>query len=205
MRLEAEIVRDGALAASGLLTRTIGGPSIRPPQPAGISELTYANSVKWVETTGPEKYKRGLYIWFQRTSPYPMLTTFDSPDSNVCVVRRERSNTPLQALTMLNDVVFVEAAQALAKRVLTEGMDEPDCFRLERAFLLCLGREPENGERKRLFKLLEEFRGIAAADPVAAAKLVGSHKADGEPLSDAAAWAAVMRTILNLDEFVTRE
>ena len=90
MRLEAEQLRDNALAASGLLTRTIGGPSVRPPQPAGISELTYAGSAKWVESTGADRYRRGLYIWFQRTSPYPMLMTFDAPDSNLCCVRRER-------------------------------------------------------------------------------------------------------------------
>jgi hypothetical protein len=117
LRLEAEAVRDVSLAASGLLTRTIGGPSVRPPQPPGISELTYANSARWIESKGPDRYRRGMYIWFQRTSPYPMLMTFDAPDSNVCCVRRERSNTPLQALTMLNDAVFVECARALGRQL----------------------------------------------------------------------------------------
>src|SRR5207253_8193923 len=84
--------------------------SVRPPQPSGISELTYAGSARWVESTGADRYRRGMYTWFQRTSPYPMLMTFDEPDSNVCCVRRERSNTPLQALTLLNDMVFVECA-----------------------------------------------------------------------------------------------
>ena len=205
LRLEAEIVRDGALAASGLLNRTVGGPSIRPPQPPGISELTYANSAKWVETTGPERYKRGLYVWFQRTSPYPMLMTFDSPDSNVCVVRRERSNTPLQALTLLNDAVFVECAQALAKRVLAEKRDEPDCERVEHGFRLCLGREPTGEEVRRLLKLFREFKKLAAADPTGAAKLTGAYKPEGVPPAEAAAWVALARTILNLDEFVTRE
>src|SRR5207245_6816814 len=102
-RLEAELLRDTALASSGLLVRTLGGPSVRPPQPAGISELTYAGSAKWVESSGPDRYRRALYTWFQRTSPYPMLTTFDGPESILCCVRRERSNTPLQALTLLND------------------------------------------------------------------------------------------------------
>src|SRR5207247_5412690 len=106
LRLEAELVRDAALTASGLLTRAVGGPSVRPPQPAGVSELTYAGSVKWTESSGLDRYRRGLYVWFQRTSPYPMLLTFDAPDGNVCAVRRERSNTPLQALTLLNDAVF---------------------------------------------------------------------------------------------------
>jgi hypothetical protein len=201
LRLEAEIVRDSALAAAGLLNRTIGGPSVRPPQPAGISELTYANSAKWQESAGPEKYKRGLYIWFQRTSPYPMLTTFDSPDSNVCVVRRERSNTPLQALTILNDVVFVEAAQALAQRVQLEKKEG----RMEYAVRVCLGREPASEELKRLSKLFGDLKTLAEKDAAGAEKLVGRYRPEGEPLADAAAWVGVCRAILNLDEFVTRE
>ena len=205
LRLEAEIVRDGALAASGLLTRTVGGPSIRPPQPPGISELTYANSAKWVETTGPDKYKRGMYVWFQRTSPYPMLMTFDTPDSNVCVVRRERSNTPLQALTLLNDAVFVECAQALAERVLTDADDKMDCGKIGHAFRLCLGRDPTDTEARRLEDLLGDFRKLTAADPAGAAKLLGPYKPAGVEASEAAAWVALARTLLNLDEFVTRE
>jgi hypothetical protein len=201
LRLEAEIVRDGALAASGLLNRTVGGPSIRPPQPPGISELTYANSAKWPVSTGPDRYKRGMYVWFQRTSPYPMLMTFDSPDSNVCVVRRERSNTPLQALTLLNDAVFVEAAQALARRVLSEKAG--DAERLSHAMRLCVGRTPTPAEGERLAKLLATFRELSASAD--AAKLVGDHKPAGVELREAAAWVALARTLLNLDEFVTRE
>jgi hypothetical protein len=205
LRLEGEIMRDSALAASGLLNRTVGGPSIRPPQPPGISELTYAGSAKWVETKGPEKYKRGMYVWFQRTSPYPMLTTFDSPDSNVCVVRRDRSNTPLQALTLLNDPVFVESAQALARRVLTERKDGTDAERLTYAVRLCLGRPPSDAERDRLLKLLADVRTLTARDKAGAAKLVGNHSPPGIPPTEAAAWVALARTLLNLDEFVTRE
>ncbi len=205
LRLEAELLRDNALAASGLLNRTVGGPSIRPPQPPGISELTYANSARWVESTGPDRYKRGLYIWFQRTSPYPMLTGFDAPDSNVCVVRRERSNTPLQALTLLNDAVFVESAQALAKRVLAEKKDATDAERVTRAFRLCLGRAPVHAEADRLAKLLAQFRTLAADDPDGAAKLLGAHKPADVPAPEAAAWVALARTLMNLDEFVTRE
>ncbi len=113
-RVEAEIVRDLALSASGLLDRKVGGPSVRPPQPAEYSALTYANSAKWQTSPGGDRYRRGLYTFFQRTSPYPMLMTFDSPDSNECIARRASSNTPLQALTIWNDPVFVECAQALA-------------------------------------------------------------------------------------------
>ena len=138
-RLEAEIVRDLALASSGLLNRRIGGPSVHPPQPPGISELSYAGSVRWVESTGPDRYRRGMYTWFQRTSPYPMLITFDAPDSNVCCSRRERSNTPLQALTLLNDTVFVECAQALARRILAEKVEGRQ-ERIRYGFRLCVAR-----------------------------------------------------------------
>ena len=102
----SELMVGGPLEVGELLTPTIGGPSVHPRQPAGISELTYAGSARWVESTGPDRYRRGLYTWFQRTSPYPMLMTFDAPDSNVTCTRRDRSNTPLQALTLLNDPVF---------------------------------------------------------------------------------------------------
>lgn len=205
LRLPAELIRDSALVASGLLNREIGGPSIRPPQPAGVSELTYAGAAKWVESTGPAKYRRGLYIWFQRTSPYPMLMTFDSPDSNVCVVRREQSNTPLQALTLLNDTVFVELAQALAKRILTERNGDPVSDQIEYAVLVCLGRQPTTAERNRLMAVFTDFRELATKDPRAAQKLAGPTSPSSTPVADAAAWVALARTLLNLDEFVTRE
>jgi hypothetical protein len=204
VRLEAEILRDVNLAASGLLTPTIGGLSIRPPQPPGISELTYAGSAKWVESTGPDRYRRGLYIWFQRTSPYPMLMTFDAPDSNVCVVRREKSNTPLQALTLLNDVVFVECARALGKRILTE-QPGPVSERIRHGFRLCLGREPSATELSRLTRLFEELHSLAKAKPEEAAKLAGKARPANVDAAEAAAWVALARTLLNLDEFVTRE
>src|SRR5262249_40311983 len=155
-RLEAEIVRDLALASSGLLNRRIGGPSVHPPPPPGVSEPSYAGSVRWAESTGPDRYRRGMYTWFQRTSPYPMLITFDAPDSNVCCSRRERSNTPLQALTLLNDTVFVECAQALAKRILadkTKGVQD----RIRCAFRLCLAREPAAEEMATLSRLWDEL------------------------------------------------
>ncbi len=203
-RVEAEVVRDLALACSGLLTRTIGGPSVRPPQPAGISDLTYAGSAHWVESTGPGRYRRGLYTWFQRTSPYPMLLTFDAPDSNVCVVRRERSNTPLQALTLLNDTVFVECAQALGRRIVTEQPGGP-ADRIRYAFRLCLAREPSRAEVDRLEQLFEELLQTCRARPAEAAKLAGKRPAAGTSAAETAAWVALARAIMNLDEFVTRE
>jgi len=201
-RLEAETLRDASLAASGLLTRTIGGPSVRPPQPPGISELTYAGSAKWVESTGADRFRRGLYIWFQRTSPYPMLMTFDAPDSNVCCVRRERSNTPLQALTLLNDTTFVECAQALGRRLAEEksGVSE----RLTLAFHLCLARSPGGAESSRLARLYEDLYRLCQARPQEAARLAGKMPPGQDP-AETAAWVAVARVLLNLDEFVTRE
>jgi hypothetical protein len=209
LRLEAETVRDLALTASGLLTRTLGGPSVRPPQPPGISELTYANSARWVESTGPDRYRRGLYIWFQRTSPYPMLMTFDAPDSNVCVVRRDKTNTPLQALTLLNDAVFVECAQALGRRILTD-VQAPSASegltpaRLRYAFRLCTAREPSAAELTRLTRLHDDLLALCRANPDEAAKLLGKTTPTGDP-AEAAAWVALSRALLNLDETVTRE
>lgn len=202
-RLEAEIVRDLYLAASGLLHAEVGGPSVRPPQPAGISELTYANSAKWVESAGKDRYRRGLYTWFQRTSPYPMLMTFDAPDSNTCAVKRERSNTPLQALTLLNDPVFVECAQALGRRVVHEQSGGAD-DRIRHAFRLCMAREPSSIEAARLQELFEQLRQLAADNEQSAIKLVGAKPAGVDP-PEAAAWVALARALLNLDEFVTRE
>jgi hypothetical protein len=202
VRLEAELVRDAALASSGLLVRTIGGPSVHPPQPAGISELTYAGSARWVESVGADRYRRGLYIWFQRTSPYPMLMTFDGPDSNLCCVRRERSNTPLQALTLMNDTVFVECAQALGKRLLEAKGETKDRLRL--GWRLCVSREPTSTELTRLTRLHEELLALCKARPELAAKLAGK-VAKGVDAAEAATWTALARMMMNLDEFVTRE
>jgi hypothetical protein len=209
LRLEAETVRDRALTASALLSRAVGGPSVRPPQPPGISELTYANSAKWVESTGPDRHRRGLYIWFQRTSPYPMLMTFDAPDSNVCVVRRDKTNTPLQALTLLNDAVFVECSQALGRRILTnvrapsasEGLTRE---RLRYGFRLCTAREPAAAELARLTRLHDDLLALCRASPEEAGKLLGKTTPTGDP-AEAATWVALSRLLLNLDETVTRE
>ncbi|MCC7154648.1 MAG: PSD1 domain-containing protein [Bryobacterales bacterium] len=200
VRLTAEQVRDAALEASGLLDTRIGGPSVRPPQPAGLDALGYGGSVKWRESEGPDRYRRGLYIFFQRTVPYPQLMNFDAPDSNVTCSRRRRSNTPLQALNLLNDPVFVEAAQALAVRLL----QEPSPDRLERAFLLTLGRKPTARERERLRKFLDEQASGAAKNEAAAATLV-PFVPEGRKVAETYAWTGVSRVLLNLDEFITKE
>lgn len=203
LRLEAESVRDAYLAASGLLTRKIGGPSIRPPLPQDIAALGYANSVKWAESKGEDKYRRGLYIFFQRTVPYPMLMTFDAPDSNLACTRRERSNTPLQALTLLNDPVFYECAQALGTRmaeVPTSDVQE----KIRAGFEMCLSREPNKAEAKRLRELYEQQAKLLEANPENARKILGLKEAAADEVSKATL-VAMGRVMLNLDEFITRE
>jgi hypothetical protein len=204
LRVEAEIVRDLALVSSGLLVRRIGGPSVRPPQPTGISELTYAGSARWVESKGPDRYRRGMYTWFQRTSPYPMLMTFDSPDSNVCCVRRDRTNTPLQALTLLNDTVFVECAQALGRRICDFKTNRVE-DRLGYAFRLCLARQPTVAELRVLTTLYEDLVQECRKQPEKAVKLLGKTSVKASNVAEAAAWVALGRALMNLDEFVTRE
>ncbi|MBI1355222.1 MAG: DUF1553 domain-containing protein [Acidobacteria bacterium] len=201
LRLPAELVRDNALAVSGLLNPEIGGPSVHPPQPAGVSELGYAKKA-WPEDQGPERYRRGLYIFFQRTTPYPFLTNFDATDTLTSKVTRERSNTPLQALNVLNDRVFLEAAQALALQTVLDrqGFDA----RLDEMFLRALSRKPEASERDRVATYLAKQKEILAAEPGAAEKLAPLVPSDEDPL-EMAAWTGVARGLLNLDEMMVRE
>jgi hypothetical protein len=199
-RLEGEIVRDQALAAAGLLNRQVGGPSFYPNLPEGV-----AVGIRWPVSQGPERFRRGMYIFTQRALPYPMLATFDQPDSHVTCTRRDRSTTPLQALTMLNDGLFFECAQALG-RDLAALPDMDDRGRIERAYLACLSRPPDAWELERLLSLLNEQRTIHQQAGGATTAIVGA-----APLSEdvspgeAAAWIGVARALLNLDEFVTRE
>ena len=202
-RVEAEIIRDLSLDASGLLSRKLGGPSIRPRLPSGVAELGYAGSVRWPQSKGSDSYRRGLYIFFQRTVPYPMLMTFDSADSTVTCLRRERSNTPLQALTLLNDPVFFECAQAFGARIVQEGgKDSAD--RLRYAFRLCLCREPGAEELKSLQALFQRLRKFCEADPEGAKKMLGKFSVDGVSAEELASWVGLSRVLLNLDEFISR-
>jgi hypothetical protein len=201
-RLEADTVRDLYLAASGLLNPAIGGPSIRPQLPADIAALGYANSVKWQESKGGEQYRRGLYIFFQRTVPYPMLMTFDAPDSNTSCARRERSNTPLQALTLLNDPVFFECAQALGRRVAQSAAVSVD-DRIRTAFEICLSRSPTDAELGRLRQFHARQIELLRQNPGSAGRIAG--ETDAADVEERAVFAALCRVIMNLDEFVTRE
>jgi hypothetical protein len=204
LRVEAEIVRDLALATSGLLSEKVGGPSVRPPQPPGVEKLGYANSVRWATSKGDDRYRRGLYTFFQRTVPYPMLMTFDAPDANITCTRRERSNTPLQALTLWNDPVFFECAQALGRRI--AGSADDDAGRIRLAFVLCLGRQPQSKEEAIVARLFEEQVALAKKDLKSAETLVGkAARPEGVETAELAGWILVGRTLMNLDEFITRE
>jgi hypothetical protein len=181
LRLEAESIRDAALSASGLLARKLGGPGVYPPQPPEIFAFTQ-NKHPWPESTGPDRYRRGLYTFIWRQSQHPLLTTFDGPDAQTACTRRNRSNTPLQALHLANDPTFMEIARALAGRVTREVADE-DGRRVEYAFCLCFNRMPGQAERERLLRYLRQQR---ESDPDQA-------------------WTMLARVLLNLDEFITRE
>ena len=203
VRLESEIVRDVALAASGLLSKKIGGPSVFPPQPEGVTSVGQVKH-DWKVSTGEDRYRRGMYTFTFRNSLHPLLASFDAPDATTACTRRLRSNTPLQALTLLNDEAFVEFAQALAARVLKEGPHD-DAARLDYAFRLCTGREPSDGERKTLATLLgRQVESLASAPDEAKAIAGKKCPPDAEP-PRFAAWVIVSRVLLNLDETITRE
>ncbi len=210
-RVEGEIVRDIALAASGLLNEKLSGPAIFSPSPAFLYQPPASyGPFTWTEETGAERYRRGLYTFRRRSTPYPMLTNFDTPNADAACVKRTRSNTPLQALTTLNEVVFLECARALSLLTLTEGGSD-DSARLTFAFRRCVSRDPIAAEQKMLLSLLHQQRikfsqadskpwELATNDPAKPPVLP-----NGVTPADAAAWTVVARVLLNLDETVTRE
>jgi hypothetical protein len=203
LRVEAEIVRDIALTASGLIQHRIGGPSVLPPQPAGVTDLSRGNLI-WVTATGPDRYRRGMYTFWKRTSPYPGMTVFDAPTADEAAVQRIRSNTPLQALTTLNDEVFVEAAQALALRVIREAKPD-DRARLRHGFRLCLSREPDAFEDETMWKILNQEQERFRQKPDAAKALVPKDAPVDLAAVQYAPWFSIARVLLNLDETITRE
>jgi mono/diheme cytochrome c family protein len=206
IRVESEIVRDTALAASGLLSEKIGGPSVFPTLPAGVMDLAYGG-FKWENATGEDRYRRGMYTFWKRTVPYPSMLVFDSPNGDFSCARRVRSNTPLQALTTLNDALFVEAAQALALRVWKNGGAD-DRSKMTYAFRLCVSREPDQFEMQKLIELLEDQKKyfeertssavyVTATDPNRMPEDLALHKI--------APWTIVARVLLNMDETITKE
>ncbi len=205
LRLEAEVIRDTALCAAGVLSRKIGGPGVYPPQPKEVYRFTQVKK-PWPESQGEDRYRRGMYIYFWRSSPYPFLITFDAPRANVTCTRRVRSNTPLQALALANDQQFVELAQHFALRVLRQSGSQ-DLDRLRRAFRLALVRPPDRVELELLARHLRRQRDYYAQRPEEAQALTLAALARKQkvPLPEFAAWSSVCRVLLNLDEFVTRE
>jgi hypothetical protein len=201
LRLEVEAVWDAAMHASGLLHRQIGGPSFRPPQAEYVTAIS--RNREWPVSPIPERHRRGMYILLRRATPYPTLLTFDAPDSTVTCARRERSNTPLQALTLLNDQVFVECAQALSRRILVEQGSRKDQVR--QAFRICLGREPTAAEIALLRRLVIEQTAEFRDNPASVKDVIGNCRLAGADPVEQAALVMLGRVLLNLDEFITRE
>jgi hypothetical protein len=206
-RLPGEMVRDSALFAAGLLHEELGGPSVKPYQPEGLWEdVSVERRDKYVPDTGSGLYRRGMYTFWKRTCPPPGMATFDAPDRETCVVRRARTNTPLQALVLLNDPTYVEAARKLAERILLVGSTDDE--RLDAAYRLVLSRVPRPAERATLLRVRDRARQRFADDPTAAAGLLDVGASTRDPSLDAAelaAWTTLTSVMLNLDEAVTRQ
>jgi hypothetical protein len=205
-RLEAEMVRDQALAISGLLSHKLRGPSVFPPQPAGLWQAAFNGERTWTTSTGEDKYRRGLYTFWRRTTPYPSMTTFDATSREICAMRRIRTNTPLQAFVTLNDPVYVEASQALARRIIQDGGTTPT----ERAALglrLCLIRPPSESQIQSLVALYESelahYQSDAAAAEQLATQPLGPLPSGLRP-AEAAAWTVVANVLLNMDGVLMR-
>ena len=201
-RVEAEIVRDLAVVASGLFSEKIGGPSVYLPQPDGIYDFTQ-NKKDWPTSTGPDRYRRTMYTMFYRSAPYPLLQTFDAPDLSTVCTRRSRSNTPLQSLTVANDKVFTELAEGLARRTLAASELTSDKDRCREMFLTCLTREPSAHEVAILEDFLSRELSRFVSAPEEAAKFVTRTETDS-PVETLAAWTSVARALFNTDEFLMR-
>jgi hypothetical protein len=211
-RMDPEMIRDQALAVSGLLNPDVGGPSVYPVQVPNLwKELGFLRPEigmdEWPTSDGPDLYRRGLYTFWRRVCTYPTFATFDAPSREVCISRRPRSNTPLQALATLNDPAFLETARVLAQRVLLQGGPGPD-QQADYAFRLCLARRPTKPEHLRLINLYEQQLIGFERDPSAAEQLVREGPADRPTNLDnrkLAAWMMVGNVLLNLDETLTKE
>jgi len=206
LRLSAEMIRDQALAVSGLLVEKLGGPSVKPYQPPGLwKELTGAE--EYLQDHGASLYRRSLYTFWKRTVAPPSMITFDAAGREACTVRETRTNTPLQALTLMNELTYVEAARALAQRVLQEGGETPE-ERITLAFRLATARPPKLNELRILLRGLQEYLGRYRRDREAAVELlhVGeSPLSQRLDISELAAYTAVAGLILNLDEVITKQ
>jgi hypothetical protein len=206
IRLDAEAIRDNALAVAGLLSLKQGGPPVRPYQPPGLWESKVGGDrVTYEVSEGEDAWRRGIYTVWKRSSPYPSFMNFDATARAACTVRRSRSNTPLQALTLLNDPVYVDAARGLAKRVLTERPEASTADRIRHAFQLCVARAPDALEVSLLGRLFEQQAAVYAADEKAAKALAGKFAPPtGVSMGEFAAWHAVATALLYLDESITK-
>jgi mono/diheme cytochrome c family protein len=207
LRVEAETVRDITLAAAGLLSRKVGGPSVYPPIPDGALAVSFRSRSTWPTSAGEDRYRRGLYTFWKRSVPYPSMSVFDAPNADFACTRRARSTSPLQALTTLNDAAFVEAAQAMALRVWREGGAD-DRSRVVYAFRLATGRAPDAYEIQRLLALLRQQRARFAGDTAAAVYVTSpdpNNLPPGVDLHQLAPWTVVARVLLNLDETITKQ
>ena len=205
VRLSAEMIRDQALAASGLLSTKMYGPPVRPPQPKLGLTAAFGGSTDWTTSEGDDRYRRAIYTTWRRSNPYPSMVTFDAPNRDVCTISRNRTNTPLQSLVMLNDPVYIEAAQALARRAIEHSNIVED--QITYAFRRCLSRPPRENEREILVRLYEDSRTRLATQTKAAVKLATIPLGDLPPTIDAvdaAAMTVVGNALLNLDEMVLK-
>jgi hypothetical protein len=205
LRLSAEMVRDQALAVAGLLSSKMYGPPVKPPQPNMGLKAAFGSGIDWKTSKGEDRYRRGIYTTWRRSNPYPSMATFDAPNREVCTVRRDRTNTPLQALVTLNDPVYVEAAQSLARTMQSQGNSPAE--QLKKGFEICLSRTPNNQELDRLVALYEEVRIDYSKD------LELAHKMATDPigpapknsnLCDLAALTVAGNIMLNLDEMMMK-
>lgn len=204
LRIDAEVLRDAALSASGALQEVLGGQSVYPPQPDGVYAFTQVNK-SWPTENGPNRHRRTLYTFFYRSAPYPLFTTFDAPDFQSVCTRRIRSNTPLQALTVANDTVFLEIAQQLAARVLRDMPANDETERLNHLVRLCLSRPATPTELTILQNYQHDQRRNFSDDLGAAEALVPMSLREIGPVAETATWVVLARTILNTDNFITRE
>lgn len=203
LRVDAEMIRDAALVASGLLTEELGGTPVYPPQPEGVFDFTQ-DKKPWKTSTGRDRFRKGIYTHLWRSSLYPAMAVFDFPEPNVACTRRIRSNTPLQSLTLANDETFFEFARGFALHMLETPVDD-DSQRLTVAVQSTLGREPTSNELARLRQYLQQQRERFASDAAAAETFAPKPLPANITTAEAAAWTAVGRVLMNLDEFITRE
>jgi hypothetical protein len=205
-RLSAEMIRDQALAVSGLLSDKMYGPSVQPLRPNLGLKAAFGGSTDWKTSPGEDRFRRGIYTSWRRSMPYPSMATFDAPSRNVCTIRRGRTNTPLQALVTLNDPVYVEAAQELARQVIAHAAGDL-ADQVEYGFRRSVGRPPTKKEKQRLAELYAQLHERYAADKELAMQMATSFAGpapEGADLVELASWTVISNVLLNLDETLSK-